>query len=371
MSFIKFLLRFIPLLLLVTILVSSFILPVCAVDSPSVPSGGTEIGTFTYPPVELPFTEPDSWYGLYFKYPSGTYSSFTFIFDFPDLDSVEIDVLYTSTSSGWTLTFTFVGYKNGQVVNSIWDSDEVYIWRYYAGRLNPCNITLNGSGGGIFQISDSGSAIYQSWHSSDTAKIKIRPSTQIGTSNMNPPVWLFGDAAVTYMQFIHVKQTISHTFRVWFETLLDNLYSWFYDVWYAIQNIFNGLKQWFASLFTKLDDILAAITGNADSEPVAPDGGSSVDDYNNLEQNVIGSTNAGSAEIGNVFSNISGSLSNFIGGFALVSGILGAFLKLPFFGSLAYISLGIGIFASIMGVATSVYSRFSNASARQNHVRRG
>ncbi len=245
-------------------LLGSLSFSVFAIDEPTIPSGGTEIGSFTYPPVELPFSEPDSWYGLYFQYPSGSYSSFTFIFDFPDLDAVDIDVLYSSTSSGWTLTFNFVGYKDGDVVSALWDSDEVYIWRYYAGRLNPCDISLNGSGGGIFSISDSGSAIYQSWHSSDTAKIKIRPATQIGSSNMSPPVWLFGDAAVTYRQFIHVKQTISYTIRVWFEALFDNLYSWFYDLWYEVKNIFNGLKQWFATLWGYLDTVVEQLTALAE-----------------------------------------------------------------------------------------------------------
>lgn len=101
-----------------------------------------------------------------------------------------------------------------------------------------------------------------------------------------------------------------------------------------------------------------------------PDGGS-VSDLGSAEDALVGGTQDGIDTAGDAFSSVDTNLAAYINGLLMCSKIMGAAMtKMPWLGTVIEISLALGLFASLLGLAAALIGasdRRAAASARSEH----
>ena len=149
-------------------------------------------------------------------------------------------------------------------------------------------------------------------------------------------------------------------------------------IWQSIKDGFNSVVQWLSNGF---NSVVNAITGSFDGlkqeqgqtndkldgiieyqpQPSTPAGGEVVDDYQNQEQELIGSVQGGLGEVESANLSATQYIIQLAGSFAVLTWILNLFFDIPFFTVILYVSMSLGASASILGIVGSV------ASARSHH----
>lgn len=258
MEYKKIVKRFVPLICVVCVLVSLVSVPAQAetVPPPTIPSGDTAVDSTTYPPAEIPFSEPDAWYGVYCKRSNGTYRAYLYIFDWDG--KWDLEVTYSNDATYTDIVFYAIdvdgdGYHD--------DPRDLTVYCYTGGQITSFNLSETGARGKTVD----GVVIYQAWGSSDNVYVHPANNDTTGTIGVYPPQFLFGAEGTTYRQFLDTNNTIANSFKVWFSALFTNLSNWFSSVVTAIKDGFADVGEWFTSLFTKLGDWFSTLWGKLDT----------------------------------------------------------------------------------------------------------
>ena len=97
----------------------------------------------------------------------------------------------------------------------------------------------------------------------------------------------------------------------------------------------------------------------------APDGGS-VSDLGSAEDSLTNSAQDGIDKAGEAFAGVDNNLSGYLNGLLMCSRIMGAaMIKLPWLGSVIEISLALGLFASLLGLAAALIGASDRRAAAQ------
>ncbi len=135
----------------------------------------------------------------------------------------------------------------------------------------------------------------------------------------------------------------------------------------GLTSIVNAVTTWGQNIVDKLDEVF---NGQSYS-PVEPDNSGVVDDYNNLESDIMGSVSGGQDVVVDVIDRVNGSLAGYAASFAVVSVMVTDLINIPPIGSIVYVSFAIGIFASILGIGLSAVSKITGSRQKSGNQKSG
>ena len=126
----------------------------------------------------------------------------------------------------------------------------------------------------------------------------------------------------------------------------------------SIDSEFEGEGNLTDSFYVTLAGLEIEFYGNKIT-PVLPDGIGSIDDFDSLENGLLGNINSVISDINTFAASAIGFVQGLVGGFGFVQWLVFEISNnMAFVPSLLYISLSIGIFASIVGVVGLIVGKF-------------
>lgn len=110
----------------------------------------------------------------------------------------------------------------------------------------------------------------------------------------------------------------------------------------------------------KLDDIVSG-----EVTPSQPEGGDKVGELDDMEQSIRDDVSTGLDDAEEVQKSALEVFVEYASAFAVVSWIFSIFVEIPFFKSLLYVSLALGVFVVMLGVVPNVVNRFSYKAGKE------